>query len=380
MLKKSILLSLVIVTVLIQSCSSVRIPTIYDGKRLGAKELQIVSTKKGLVYSKKRIPKFDKWAPKTYVKKYGSLEKMMERSNTTAFLVMKDGQVLYENYFNGVHQGDITQIFSVTKVLTTTLLGIALNEGKITSLDQPVSDFIPEFKKDGLNKITLYHLAQMQSGINYDEYSNLLQTLKFYNNKHANISNIETKMKAEPGTLFKYKSIDTQLLGECIERAVGKPFLDYINEKLFAHLGFEDVVTWSIDSKENGKPKFYGGLNISARDLAKFGKLIMNNGEKDGVQILNPLTNTFCKDKSCRNMENYYCNGWWYDQWNTDADVFYGSGFRGQILMINKTDNVVIVRLGEKKGGVKWYKMLRDLSTQLNMDNLETIDGNLAVN
>ncbi len=378
MLKKLALLSVLVVTVLVQSCSSVRIPTIYDGKKLGAQEIQIASNKKSLIYSKNGMPKFEKWAPAAYVKKYGSLEKMMESSNTTAFLVMKDGQVLYENYFNGIRQGDITQVFSITKVVTTTLLGIALQEGKILSVDQPVSDFIPEFKEGNLSKITLYHLAQMQSGINYDEYSKLLQTLKFYNNKHAETRLRNPELKAAPGTLFKYKSIDTQILGECIERAVGKPFLEYINEKLFTYLGFEDVVTWSIDSEESGKPKFYGGLNISARDLAKFGKLILNNGQCDGIQILNPLTNSFCKDLSCRNMENYYCNGWWYDQWSADTDVFYGSGFRGQILMLNKTDNVVIVRLGESKGGVKWYKMLRDLSTQLEQEGL--MDGDLAVN
>lgn len=368
----------VVLVLLLQSCSSMRIPTIYDGKKYGAKELYLASAKKSLMYSKKGMPADMLWMPEKYIKKYGSLDKMLEKSNTTAFVVLKDGEVYYEKYFNGVEQGDLTQIFSVTKVLTTSLLGIALQDGKIKSVDQPVSDFIPAFKEEGLNKITLYHLAQMQSGLDYDEYTRVVQTLKFYHKKDVLSLLRNPKLKSEPGTVFKYKSIDTQLLGVCIEQAVGQPFLDYINERLFSKLGFEDPVTWSIDSKEKGTPKYYGGLNISARDLAKFGMLVLNNGVRDGSRVLSPMNTSFCQDLSCRNISGEYCNGWWYDEWSNNADVFYGSGFRGQILMINKTDNVVIVRLGENKGGVKWYSMLRDLSTQLDQKGIENRDNNFA--
>jgi CubicO group peptidase (beta-lactamase class C family) len=365
-------ISTLLITVLLlflQSCSSLRIPTIYDGDKFGVKDLNIVSSKKCFAYSQDCMPDFKNWAEAKALKKYSSIEEMLKKTNTTSFLVMKDGKLIYENYFNGIKQGENTQIFSATKTITTSLLGIAIQEGKIKSIDQHVSDFIPEFKEGELSKITLFHLVQMQSGLNYDEYKNLLQTLKFYNSKNSFSAIKNLKVINEPGTVFKYKSIDTQILGECIERAVGQPFLQYVNEKLFSKLAFQDPVAWSVDSKESGQPKYYGGLNISARDLAKFGNLILNKGVINNEQILNPYTSTFCKDSECRNKEGKYCNGWWYNTWDESTDVFFGAGFKGQIMMVNNTTGVVIVRLGENKGGLQWYDMMKNLSNLLFDEN-----------
>lgn len=357
--------------VLLTGCSSVKIPTIYDAKKYGSVDVLQASASPSMMYVTQAMPNDEQWMPEKYMSKFGSLDKMLEESNTTAFVVVKDGKVYYEKYANGIGAGDLTQIFSVTKTIITTTLALALEDGYIESLDQPVSDFIPAFKEEGLNKITLYHLAQMQSGLNYDEYKRVVQTLKFYHQKNILPILQDPKLKAEPGTVFKYKSIDTQLLGVCIETALGRSFLDYINERLFSKLGFQDRVEWSVDSKETNNIKYYGGLNISARDLAKYGVLIANNGKLDGKQVLNPLTSTFCNDASCRNIKGNYCNGWWYDQWDQENDVFYGAGFKGQILMINRTSNVVIVRLGENKGGLNWYSMMKKLTTLLDQDQLD---------
>lgn len=361
-------ISTLLITVLLlflQSCSSVRIPTIYDGEKFGVKDLNIVSSKKCFAYSQDCMPEFKNWAEAKALKKYSSIEEMLEKSNTTSFVVMKDGKLIYENYFNGIQQGENTQIFSVTKTITTSLLGIAIQEGKIKNIDEPVGDFIPEFKVGDLSKVTLFHLAQMQSGLNYDEYKRVVQTLKYYNSKDNKKALSSLKLKHEPGTVFKYKSIDSQTLGECIERAVGQPFLQYVNEKLFSKLGFQDPVAWSVDSRESGHPKYYGGLNISARDLAKFGNLILNNGVIHHEQVLNPYTSTFCKDAECRNKEGKYCNGWWFNTWDESSDVFFAAGFKGQVMMVNKTTGVVIVRLGENKGGLQWYDMMKNLSNLL---------------
>lgn len=370
-MKSTFTIILGVVLVLLTGCSSVKIPTIYDAKKYGCVDVLQASASPSMMYVTQAMPNDEQWMPEKYMSKFGSLDKMLEESNTTAFVVVKDGKVYYEKYANGIGAGDLTQIFSVTKTIITTTLALALEDGYIESLDQPVSDFIPAFKEEGLNKITLYHLAQMQSGLNYDEYKRVVQTLKFYHQKNILPILQEPKLKAEPGTVFKYKSIDTQLLGVCIETALGRSFLDYINERLFSKLGFQDRVEWSVDSKETNNIKYYGGLNISARDLAKYGVLIANNGKLDGKQVLNPLTSTFCNDASCRNIKGNYCNGWWYDQWDQENDVFYGAGFKGQILMINRTSNVVIVRLGENKGGLNWYSMMKKLTTLLDQDQLD---------
>lgn len=356
---------LIVISILTQACLPMKIPTIYDGQKYGVKEIQLKGKKKKLKQLDRPIPDENRWMLPKYHKKYEDLEVLLKKSNTTSFLVLKDGKVLYENYFNGVEQGDITQVFSVTKVITTAVLGIAIQEGKIQSINQPVSDFIPAFKEEGLEDITLFHLVQMQSGLAYDEYKRIFQTLKFYHQKDVRSRLNAPKLKHTPGEKFIYKSIDTQLLGVCIEQAVGVPFSEYVSQMLFSPLGFEDPVQWSVDSKENGQLKYYGGLNISARDLAKFAQLFLSDGRVGEQQVLSPMTVSFCKDNNCRNNEGAYCNGWWYNVWDDDRDVFFGAGFKGQIMMINHTDDVVIVRLGENKGGVKWYEMLKNLSVEI---------------
>ena len=364
MKNKSTVLILVII-LLLQSCASLRIPTIYDGEKNGVTELNLKASDKSLVHLEDGLPEFSEWADDKAVKKYSSLEEMLGKTNTTSFVVMKNGELLYENYFNGIEQGGRTQIFSVTKAFTTSVLGIAIQEGKIKSMDQSVSDFIPEFKEGDLSKITLFHLVQMQSGLNYDEYKRVFQTLKYYNRKNSRSAFASLKLKHEPGTVFKYKSIDTQILGECIEHALGQPFLDYAKEKLFSKLEFQDPIAWSVDSKESGQIKYYGGLNISGRDLVKFGELILNNGFVGDEQILNPYTSTIYKDATCRNQDDKYCNGWWFNTFDDDNEVYFAAGFRGQMLFINKKSGVTIARLGENKGGLYWYDMLKELSIQL---------------
>ncbi len=376
--KKNISLILILLFWVLQSCGSLKIPTIYDAQNYGAKEVFVDGKARKLRQSRHKIPHERHWISDKYLKRYGSLDVMLEKSNTTSFLVMKNGEILYENYFNRINPGDLTQIFSVTKVVTTSILGIALQEGLIKSLHQPVSDFIPSFQTEGLNEITLFHLAQMQSGLAYDEYKKIFQTLKFYHQKDINQTLQLPKLRQTPGSTFKYKSIDTQLLGFCIEQAVGIPFLDYINKKLFSKLGFQDPVYWSVDSRESGQIKYYGGLNISARDLAKFGQLFLNNGRVGEKQVLSPMTLSFCRDSNCRNGEDTYCNGWWYDLWDVQTDIFFGAGFKGQILMIDKTDDVVIVRLGENKGGIKWYEMLKNLSKEIGKQSSESQSGFIA--
>ena len=313
------------------------------------------------------LPDLAVYASPKIAEKYKTLETLMDESNTTAFIVLKNDSIIYERYANGVNKGDITQVFSVTKVFVTTMLGIALEDGYIKSMDQPVSDFLPEYKEGPYADITLFHLAQMLSGFNYDEYGNLLQTVRFYYNKDVKQAIVRPNFKYEPGKVFKYKSIDTQVLGECIEKAVGKPFMDYFYEKLWLKLSPEDTAMWSIDSPEKQSLKYYGGLNVSARDLAKFGIMIANDGVYKGNIVVDSGYLNSCNDTQCRNGDFRYCHGWYYDKCMDGEDVYYGAGFGGQIVMINEKTNTVIVRLGKNKGGVVWYPLMKKLSEELDV-------------
>jgi CubicO group peptidase (beta-lactamase class C family) len=346
-------------------CAPLRVPTINDGFKLGAAPLDCTDKSQAIPFSSKAMPALESWVDAKINGKYASLEQMLEATNTTAFVVIQNDSMVYEHYANGVKLGEITQVFSVTKVFVTTLLGMAIEDGYISSMQQPVSDFLPEYAAEEYKHLTLFHLAQMQSGLDYDEYGRLLQTVKFYYNKNAREVIKNPKVKHEPGKVFTYKSIDTQILGACIEKAVGKPFMEYFTERLWVNLAPEDTTMWSVDSPEKKELKYYGGLNVSARDLGKFGIMIANDGKYRGKQLLAPSFLNFCDEVECRNGGNKYCNGWWYDQCDAEYNAYFAAGFNGQIMFVNESTNTVIVRLGKNKGGLVWYPMMKALSIEL---------------
>lgn len=347
------------------SCKPLRIPTIYDGEKFGAKAIPVAPKSVEIPVGMTQIPDISKWLDKKDVAKYGSLENFLESNNTISFLVIKGDSLLYEFYGNGIEKGDITQVFSATKVFITSIFGLALQEGYFSSLDQPVKDFLPEFNQPDLDKITLNHLLQMQSGLKYDEYGKLFQTLRFYYEKNPSSLWPDLKFKYEPGEKFVYKSVDTQILGECIQKAVGKPFMEYFYEKMWSKLAPEDSAKWSIVSPENGELKYYGGLNISARDLAKFGMMAMNDGQYLGKQIIPSGWMNICDDVQCRNEKGYYCNGWWFDKTLPKERIYFGAGFGGQIVCVNEDTQTVVVRLGKNKGGIQWYPLMIELTRQM---------------
>lgn len=363
--------------VVIAACQPMRIPTIHDGVKLGCTPLDCTDQSQPLprtadIY----LPKFADWAGAKALDKFKNIDDLIDGSNTTAFIVVQDGKLVYERYANGVSLGDITQVFSVTKVFVTSMLSIALKDGYIKSLDQPVSDFLPEFAEAPYDQITLFHLAQMQSGLHYDEYGKLLQTLRFYYDKDLKRTiRGQPAVKHEAGSVYTYKSIDTQILGECIEKAIGRPFMEYFHEKLWSQLYPEDSTKWSTDRPQNGELKYYGGLNASARDLAKFGVMVANDGNYKGKQIMDKGLLNICDDRLCRNGENTYCYGWWYGECDETYNVYFGAGFNGQILFINESTNTVIVRLGKNKGGLVWYPMLKNLSIEMARVNHITVNG-----
>ncbi|HNY55193.1 MAG TPA: serine hydrolase, partial [Chitinophagales bacterium] len=213
-------------------------------------------------------------------------------------------------------------------------------------------------------QLTLRHLTQMESGLNYDEYGKIFQTLQYYYNKNLTRSIYGAKFDSLPGKQFKYKSIDTQILGECIKKSLGnKKILDYFYDRLWNKLGMQDTAYWALDSRITRNPKYYGGLNMSARDLAKFGTMILHDGKFMKKQLLPKNWFNYCDDTLHRCKEDdKYCMGWYYSIDDENSDVYYAAGFNGQIMLINETKNVIIIRLGKDRGGVDWYPIMKKLS------------------
>lgn len=291
-----------------------------------------------------------------------SLYNLLEQIQTVAVVVIKNDSLLYEKYWDGYSDSSLSNSFSVAKSITSLLIGAAIKEGKIQSVDDPVSKYLPEFSQGLAAKLTIKHLLTMSSGSNWDEsYSNPLSvtTEAYYGSNLAKILSA-VKITRQPGTFHDYKSGDTGLLGLIIEKATGKSLSRYAAEKLWQPLGAEHPALWSTDRK-NGIAKAYCCFNTNARDFARIGQLMVDSGRWKGNAIID--SHFYTQSISPCNIpdeKGLPCNYYGYQWWIADAypGVFYARGILGQYVIVIPSRKTVIVRLGRKRSDT-WYNGLR---------------------
>lgn len=315
------------------------------------------------------LPDINYWVKEGLSDQYKSAEEFMIRNKTSSFLVIRNDSILYENYFNGYSRDEPVIIFSVSKSIVTALTGIALNEGHFKSLQQPIADFIPSFANDERRAITLEHLLQMTSGIKMEDRKNIVKLGILYYNENTEDFINKVKLKYKPGSRFAYKSIDTQILGLCLEKATGRRLADYLREKLWQPMGMECDAYITLD-RPNGRARSYGGIAACARDLAKIGRLYLNNGNWNGKQLVPSewvtRSTTICKDTGWWG----YSTGWWLDTYFGEnlfsKQDFTAAGYSGQRVYVNPDDNTIIIRQGNSEKGVNWSAICARLSALLN--------------
>jgi len=282
-----------------------------------------------------------------------AIDSLVNANNTVAFLIIRNDSILFERYYQGYEESSVVASFSMAKSYTSALIGAAIADGYMKSVDEPITQYITELKnKKGFDKITIRHLLQMTSGIKANEsyYNPFGQAARLYYGRSLRAYVKRLKIDYEPGTKFAYRSVNTQLLGFIIERATGKTVTDYTNEKIWKHLGMEYDASWSIDKKRKGMEKTFCCINARARDFAKFGRLYLNNGNWNGQQLLPSawVTQSTTPDKTQGGVE-YYKYQWWITRTGYMAD-----GLHGQYIYVNREKNVVVVRLGKSPGNVNW--------------------------
>ena len=360
----TVILLLILSIVVLYFNNTLRVPSIFDGKFYSTALIQPSVKATSIPEKQIALPDLNLWLDSALANKYQYPDFFLQQTSTTSFLVLKNDTLIFKRYLNGVKEGDFTQLFSVTKVFVTALLGMAIQDKIILDIETPITHYFPDLKNKEFNQLTLRHLSQMQSGLNYDEYGNIFQTLQFYYDKNLTQSIYSAQFDTPPGKQFMYKSIDTQILGECIKKALGDTsILDYFYQRLWNQLGMQDTAYWALDSKIARNPKYYGGLNMSARDLAKFGTLILHNGKYKRKQLFPKNWFNYCDDTTHRSIEDdKYCLGWYYFVDEPTDDVYVAAGFNGQIMLINETKNVIVIRLGKDRGGVDWYPIMKKLS------------------
>ncbi|GAB4154168.1 MAG: serine hydrolase [Winogradskyella sp.] len=283
------------------------------------------------------------------VKPTEELSKANKDWGTIAYVIIKNDSIWFEEYYDGFGEDSKSNSFSMAKSYVSGMLGKAIMDGYIKSLDQPVCDFLPDFCEGKAAKMTVGDLSSMASGTNWDEryYSPFsITTRAYFDDDLAKVCN-GLKVVKEPGQAFKYASGDTQMLAMVIEKATGKKLYKYLEESFWKPLGSENDVLWQVDSEDHDLVKAYCCIAGNAKDFARFGKLYKDHGKWNGKQVLDSafvaksITPRFADSPE-------YGYGWWMKDVNGKSFKMM-RGHLGQYVIVQPEDNVIIVRLGHQK-------------------------------
>lgn len=380
----SLLFCSVIAFLLFSGCTTLKIlflnvPTVNDLRYFHHKEIAATSPMDPFIPGKNyNLPGLSQWVVSSDDYKNKGIEYFLKKTKTKTFIIVRNDTILYENYFHGHSKTKPEIIFSISKSFVTSLVPIAIKEGFIKSIDEKVSDFIPEFKNYGKGKITLRDALNMTTGLEDDDYRKIPKTARlYYTNSLGNLIK-NAKMNPDSTSSFIYKSIDTQILGMCIEKATGKDITEYLKEKIWTPLHMEYNAYFTLDRK-NGEARMYGGLAACGRDLLKLARLYLNRGEWDGKQIIPQAWVDSINTKKIKNKGwwGYTC-GWWLDTF-LDSDFlnttdYYAAGFKGQCLYVNPENKIIILRLGKSKGGIEWESSISHLAKIISIKNTQEVN------
>ena len=276
----------------------------------------------------------------------------LKNSNSASFLVVKNGKLVHEEYWDGYNQNSKTNSFSIAKGVMVMLLGKAIEENKIESLHQKYSDFFGNYANVEFGKnLTLGELASMEAGLNWNEdyKSPFLPNAKAYYGKSLEEAVFLRDFKNEPGKKFEYQSGATQLLGFALRKSMQKTLADYASEKFWKPLGMEQNAAWTTD--DFGMEKAFCCIHSTSRDFAKLGQLFLNDGKFGDQQILD--ISFVEKMRTPTKLSNgIYGMGLWI---NNDSALkhYYFQGLYGQYIIIVPEKNMVIVRTGTHKDQLK---------------------------
>jgi CubicO group peptidase (beta-lactamase class C family) len=294
----------------------------------------------------------------------GNFEKYLADNQSVAFLIIHNDTLQYEKYFENYNASSIVTSFSMAKSVTSILIGCALQDSLIHSVQEPITNYIPELKnKKGFDKITIEHLLKMTSGIHFNEsyWNPFGEAAKFYYGDDIKNYIANLRIEYPAGEKFDYISGNTQLLGLILERSLKtKTVTAYLQEKIWTPLGMEYDASWSMDNEKDGMEKTFCCINARARDFAKIGELYLHKGNWNGKQIINTdwVTQSTKVDTS-NGSAWFYQYQWWLPSQEGD---FMAQGILGQYIYVNPNKNIVIVRLGKTTADVEWKELFMQIA------------------
>ena len=281
------------------------------------------------------------------------ISKEHEKYQSVAFLVIHQDSLLHESYYNGYGEDSKSNSFSMAKSYVSALLGKAIEEGKIESLDQKVGDFLPAYKTGLAANLTVGDLSSMASGLDWNEKYDLSINgmMEAYITPNLDELMNSRKVTSAPGEGFIYLSGNTQLLGMVLTKALGQSLSSYFEEKFWQPMGAEETALWQIDSEEEGMEKAYCCFASNAKDFARMGKLYKDHGRWNGEQLLDSAF--IAKSVEPRFEDSpEYGYGWWLTHYDGEKG-FAMRGHLGQYVIVFPESDLMIVRLGHQQGPKK---------------------------
>ncbi|MGY4749371.1 serine hydrolase domain-containing protein [Pannonibacter sp. Q-1] len=314
------------------------------------------------------------------------LEGALEATHTNALVVLKDGNLVYETYRNGSDENTRFLTFSVAKSYVSTLIGLALADGHIKSLDDKVTDYLPEMKGSGYDGPTIRDLLQMRSGVDWlevYEFGSDTQLTTVHDNslvgykyRWCDYAAKESKPGANAAERpFNYATLDTSVLGCILEKAVGKTGAEYMSEKLWKPAGMANDAYWIMDGPPSVGREFFGaGLAATARDHARFGLMFLNQGKSNGKQVVSA---DWVKEATVPSEGNEPAGpeeelGYQYQWWTfPESDAYSALGLFHQYIYVDPTNNLVIMKataspdpVGHDEPNLALFKQITDKLTK----------------
>lgn len=298
----------------------------------------------------------------------------LDSLHTVSFLVIRRDSIVFESYRDGWNDTLTSNIYSATKTIVGLLAGIALDEGKIHSLDDPVSRYIPIYNKGRQADVTLRHLLTMSGGMAWDEaYASLFSvtTHGYYGN---DLYNLVTGLDVvdQPGVQYSYRSGETQLLAFVIEAATRQTLSEYAEEKLWKPMQAERDAYWLLDKKD-GDEKAFCCFHTTARDVARFARLLLHHGNWHGRQLVSETymdelmrPASYLKDQWGKDSLSYYG----FQTWIMDYHGMrcpYLRGMLGQYIIAIPDQDAIVVRLGRKRCDIYNREITTDITRYMNI-------------
>jgi CubicO group peptidase (beta-lactamase class C family) len=290
---------------------------------------------------------------------YRSFDELLEQNHTRAFLVVHDDVVVYERYFEGTTRTTQLPSYSMSKTFASVLVGCALEDGVLGSLDDRLVSYVPELaSKPGYGDITLEHLLRMTAGIDFVEDSYAGGAFYYTTDLRARMYAYDVKWP--PGSHYLYGSVSMQLLWDAMNRRLGgKSVASYFEERVWNRIGAEHAAAWSLDSATSGIEKLFGGFSATTRDHARVGLLFLHGGVMNGEAVVSPsyVRDSLSLDPVAGVVQTTDGNvrrGKYQWFWSLDQRSYFAKGYRGQYVFVVPDKRTVFVRFGDEYGDVDW--------------------------